>query len=332
MTLLMNFGWLGLGLAMLYFGAEWLVKGSSALALRAGISPLAVGLTVVAFGTSAPELAVSIDATKIGQGGLALGNVVGSNICNLALVLGAAALVRPLGIHRQVVRFDLPLLIVVSLVFIGFLFNDGDVSLVSRTEGIILTAGIVAYVAYSLIQSKRQSLADSAADVEVEGLEADEVEAAKKASLPQILWYLALIIVGLLMLVKGADFLIKGGVTIAEIFSVPKTLIGLSLVAIGTSLPELATSIVATLRGHGDIITGNAVGSCIFNVMAVIGIAAIISPISTTELKHADLFTMLGVTVLMLPFMASKRSISRIEGAVLIAGYLGYCVYLFKAY
>lgn len=316
-----NLGWMLVGLVLLYYGAEWLVKGSSELALRLGISPLVVGLTVVAFGTSAPELLVGLQANLQDppKGDLALGNVVGSNIFNIALILGAGALMRPIVVHAQVIKREIPILLVVSGAFVAMLW-DGQVS---RLEGVILAVGIVVYVFTSFLQARKEP--ETAQFVE---FEAEEIEQARKSGVKRVFFDLALVVVGLAALSYGADRLVGSGTVLARLFGVPEAVIALTFFALGTSLPELATSVVASLKNQGDIITGNVIGSCIFNILAVIGITATVAPLNAEEVQRVDLWVMMGLAVLMFPFMWTRMKLSRLEGGVLLAICLGYLVYL----
>ena len=322
MDILINSGWVILGLALLYYGAEWLVKGSGELALRVGISPLIVGLTVVAFGTSAPELLVSVSANMKTppQGDFALGNVVGSNICNLALVLGIAALIKPFGVHKQVLRREMPILIVATLVFVAMLL-DGNIA---RWEGGILAAGVVFYTVSSIWRGKNGAEVDTDLD-----LTDEEIAEVQKAGKALVFKSIAFILVGIGALVFGANRLVYGGSEIASALGVPPAVIALTLVAFGTSLPEIATVVVAVLKGEGDLVTGNAVGSCIFNLLAVIGITASVAPLNQGALEMADLVVMAAVTILVMPFMLSRKTLSRLEGSILMACYLCYTVWLF---
>lgn len=322
MEMLMDFGWVVLGLALLYYGAEWLVKGGSELALKAGISPLVVGLTVVAFGTSAPELLVSVSANLKSppQGDFALGNVVGSNICNLALVLGIGALIRPLMIHRQVLKREMPILLVATAIFVGMLW-DGRIT---RWEGGLLVVGVIVYTVSSIVASRR----GGKVEIDVEDLQ-EELALVQNAGSGLVVKALLLIVVGLAALVFGADRLVFGGGNLAAAWGVPQAVIALTLVAFGTSLPEVATTVVAALKGKGDLATGNAVGSCIFNLLAVIGLTASIAPLSSVELQTADLWVMGGVTFLIFPLMWTRRALGRGEGAFLLVSYLGYVIWLF---
>lgn len=317
----MNGLWILLGLVALYYGAEWLVKGSSEIALRIGLSPLVVGLTVVAFGTSAPELLVSVQANlqTPPKGDIALGNIVGSNICNIALILGVGALVRPIRVHAQVIRREMPILLIVTVAFVAMLWNN----VIERWEGGILFAGILLYVWDSIRQARKESI-----EVPLEDLDEEQIKAAQKAGASRMALNIGLIVLGLGVLIGGAKLLITGGSYIALHFGVSEAVVGLSIVAFGTSLPELATSVVAAARNHGDIITGNAIGSCIFNILCVVGAAALILPLGANQLNRIDLGVMAGLTVILLPMLWHGRSLNRLEGGLLVAAYLGYVGYL----
>lgn len=322
MEVFVNVSWLILGLVLLYFGAEFLVKGAKEISLRLGISPLVVGLTVVAFGTSAPELLVSLQANLQDppKGDIALGNVVGSNICNIALILGVGALIRPIGVHLQIVKREMPFLIVISIVFLLFLLG-GEVA---RWEGAILFAGVILFTWTNLRQAK-----EVPESVALEEFDDDEVEAATQAGPGRLVLDLLMIAVGLAGLVYGADRLVFGGSNLATYLGISEAVIALTVVAFGTSLPELATSVVAAIRRHGDLIVGNAIGSCIFNILCVVGIAGMVAPLRRTPaLKDVDLWVMLAITILILPLMRSGKVLTRLEGGLLLAGYLGYVTYL----
>ncbi len=305
--------YLAIGIAGLYFGAEWLVGGSSKLALRMGVTPLVIGLTVVAFGTSAPELAVSMQLNLAGEPDAAVGNVVGSNICNILLILGVSALVIPLVIDSQVVRREMPLLIAISIAFVAML-SDGEIA---RWEGLLLAAGIIAYV-WTSLQLSKSARPETVAEF------ADEIGDPEEAKSAPGLLLAALVIGGLALLVAGSSFFKVGGVGIAETLGVSKAVIGLTVLAVGTSLPELATSVVACLKNEGDIIAGNAVGSCVFNLLAVVGITASIRPMTVTEIAPLDLWVMLGTAVLGVLLMLTRRRLGRIEGTVLLVAYVAY--------
>lgn len=319
--ILLNIGWVVGGLVLLYFGAEWLVRGASELAIRFGISPLVVGLTVVAFGTSAPELVVSVKANLDGNGGMAIGNVVGSNICNIALVLGLGAVIFPIAIQRQVIRREMPILLVASTVFL-LMMRDG---VMDRIEAGILFGGIILYIITSLVEAKKEDCEDS------DEVPPEVIEAARSGGGKRILLNILLIVGGGVTLVIGADRMVLGGAEIARSFGVPEAIIGLTLFAFGTSLPELATSVVAALKKQGDIIVGNAVGSCIFNILAVVGVAGLIAPLQGDGVTMIHYGVMLGVAVILMPMMWHRMRLDRWEGVLLVIGYLGFTTWLVVA-
>ena len=306
------------GGALLIGGAEMLVRGASRVAITAGISPLVVGLTVVAFGTSSPELAVTISSAYAGQADVALGNVVGSNIFNVLFILGLSALVAPLVVAQQLVRLDVPLMIAASVLTL-VLALDGRVG---RADGVILFAGIIGYTLFLLRQSRRESGA-------VKGEYQEAFVDGKRRS--PLLVNVALIVAGLGLLVVGARWLVQAAVTTATSLGVSELVIGLTVVAAGTSLPEVATSILATLRGERDIAVGNVVGSNLFNLLAVLGLGSIVAPggvpVSTGALTF-DIPVMIGVAIATLPIFFTGHTISRWEGAVFLGYYVAYTVYL----
>jgi cation:H+ antiporter len=303
------------GIALLYLGAEGLVRGSASLALRLGMAPLVIGLTVVAFGTSMPELVVSVGAALEGQGGLAVGNVVGSNIGNIGLILGISALIAPLAVHARIIRLDLPLLVLVSA-GMAVLLGDGRVE---RVEGALLAAGLLGYVGFTLYAARR--------DGTPVGAEPDGIVPAPHSSSALDA---GLIVGGLALLVLGARLLVSGAVTIASAAGVEEAVIGLTVVAIGTSLPELATSVVAALKGEGDIAVGNVVGSNLFNLLGILGVTALVRPLAAPGIGMVDLAVMLGAAVLLVPLMWTGRRVSRAEGGFLLAGYTAYVVHLLR--
>ncbi|GIV59466.1 MAG: sodium:calcium antiporter [Rhodothermaceae bacterium] len=295
------------GLILLVLGAEGLVRGSVGLALRLGLSALVIGLTVVAFGTSSPELVVSVRAATAGESALALGNIVGSNIANIALILGLSALIRPIQVQLQVIRREIPVMIAVTLL-LGALLLDG---VIGRLDGLVLVLGIVAYtgVAYRLA---RREAAATAFD-----------EAIAPAARP--LWAsVTLVLAGLGGLLLGAQLLVRGAVTLAEALGISRAVIGLTVVAVGTSLPELATSVVAAFKREGDVSIGNVVGSNIFNILCILGVAALVHPVEAGALRTTDFLVMLALSVLVLPLMHTGFRLNRWEGALLLAGYVAY--------
>lgn len=306
--------WVIAGLALLYFGAEWLVKGSASVALRFGLSALVVGLTVVAYGTSMPELVVSLKAAAAGQSQLAIGNVVGSNIFNVAAILGIAALIFPIKIQFQLIRFDVPLMIAVSLLAIFFL-RDG---LLERWEAGILFAGIIAYTTGSLIYAKRST--------------PKAVHEEFDESMPKVtgtIWTdLMFIAGGMGLLIFGSRFLVDGSIGIARSFGISEAVIGLTIVAAGTSTPELAATVVAAMKKEADIAVGNIVGSNIYNLLCILGATGLVHPLEVGDVSWVDFGVMLTVSVLLVPFMATGFVLKRWEGAVFVVIYLGYLVWL----
>ena len=290
------------GLALLLVGAEGLVRGSAALALRLGLTPLVVGLTVVAFGTSSPELVVSVRSALLDRSALALGNVVGSNIFNFAVILGLAALIRPQRIQTQLVRFDVPVAFL-SAVLVWVLLRDGRLVF---AEGLLLLACLAVYLGWNVYTARRTSAPEATPDVP-----------------PPLGIGVALLFVagGLGLLVGGAELLVRGAIGVAQRFGVSEAVIGLTIVAAGTSLPELAASTVAAVRGQGDLAIGNVVGSNVFNMLGILGCTALVSPVSGDGLRPGDFEAMLFVSLLVLPLMWSGFRLNRVEGTVLLLLY-----------
>lgn len=308
-----------IGLVILIVGAEALVRGASKLALGIGISPLVVGLTVVAFGTSAPELAVSTISSWSGEADLAIGNVVGSNIFNVLFILGLSALITPLAVQSQLIRFDVPLMILISLLLWGFA-ADGRIS---QIEGLFLFAGIITYTIFLVTQSRKEQKLVA----EKSEMPAHPVDNSARAWLINI-GYIA---VGLTLLVLGSRWLVNGAVMIAQTFGVSELVIGLTIIAVGTSLPEVATSIVAAMRGERDIAVGNVVGSNIFNILCVLGLSSAVSPNGINVAEEAirfDIPVMVAVALVCLPIFFSGREIARWEGLLFLGYYAAYTTYL----
>jgi cation:H+ antiporter len=306
--------WIGLGQllvggVLLYGGGEVLVRSAAQLGLRLGMSPLVVGLTVVAFGTSSPELAVSVGAALDGKGDVAVGNVIGSNICNIALILGLCACIRPIHVHMQLLRFDVPVAIGVAAAALVLLLDTA----VGRIEGGALVVSLVGYVALLLVLVRREP--------EPVTTEFADEQPDRGRALP---WLAAGVGAGLALLVWGGDWFVAGASDLARGLGISEALIALTIVAIGTSTPELATSLIATLRRHGDMAVGNIVGSNIFNVLGILGTAALVRPLAAPGILASDLWTMLGVSLLLLPLAWTGRHIVRWEGALLLALYAGY--------
>ena len=317
------------GLVMLYFGAEWLVKGSSSLARSLGVTPIVIGLTVVAFGTSAPELVVSLVSAVKGKSMIAVGNVVGSNICNIALVLGLAAVLRPLTSDRSVVKRDIPIMLGISLYLLILSLN----SHLGRFEGATLFGGVIAYTFFNYYFVEKKPLtAPAGAGCEscavAEKPEPEDV--AFIASRPK---QIVLIVAGIAGVVAGAEILINAAVSIMEVFGVSEKFIGLTIVAFGTSLPELATSVVAALRKEMDISIGNLVGSNVFNILSVLGVATMVRPIPIPggffpSGLWIDYLVMFLVSALPWLMMRRTYTVSRRDGAVFLLIYVGYLAYL----
>ncbi len=305
-------GLVGLGLVLLAAGAEALVRGAAGLARQAGVTPAVIGLTVVAIGTSLPELVVSAMAAVQHQPDLAVGNVVGSNIFNIAVVLGLTALVRPVGVHETAVRLEWPAMAAASAVLVLFA-RDGEIG---RGEGLLMVLGLVLFLRY-LIRVSR-------------------VEAAQTAPAPASgasSWGASLILVGLGLglLLVGARALVSGAVGLARVAGVSERVIGLTVVAAGTSIPELATSIVAGLRGRSDLALANALGSNLFNAVGILGLVALLHPTPVSaDLGRFDMFWMMTLTVILFPMLRSGRRVSRLEGGVLVGVYLVYLALLLR--
>lgn len=312
--------WFIPGLIALVLGAELLVRGASKLALSFGISPLVVGLTVVAFGTSSPELAVSVQSAWSGRVDIALGNVVGSNIFNILFILGMSALITPLVVHRQLVRQEVPLLVGVSLL-LWALASDGGVG---RWDGLVFVVLLVGYTILVIRQSRRDTAADREANGEVPPQDGTAWDRH---------WGVQLLLVaaGLALLILGSNWLVGAAVTLARQLGMSELVVGLTIVAIGTSLPEVATSVMAAVRGERDIAVGNVIGSCIFNILAVLGISASIAPgelLVPSSMPAFDLPVMVAVTVACLPIFFTGHLIARWEGGLFLAYYMAYTAYL----
>lgn len=307
---------LAVGLMLLFFGGGGLIRGASELAARVGVSPLAVGLTVVAFGTSAPELVVSLDAALSRASDIAVGNVVGSNIANIGLILGLAAMVRPMVAKSRMVKIDAPLMIAVALLLVGVMV-DGTVG---RLEGGLLLVGLAAYVAFTFRGARRESR------------EIREEFASQAPPEPgSVGWSFVRAAVGLGLLILGGHLLVGAAVALATDLGVSQAVIGLTLVAVGTSLPELSTSLVAAVKGHDDIGIGNAVGSNIFNVLGILGVTAVVHPPEAGAISMIDMGVLVAFSVGLGILLLTGRRLDRWEGAVLLAAYTGYSIWLFVA-
>lgn len=307
---------LAAGLVLLIVGADLLVKGAARLAAAFGIPSLVIGLTVVAFGTSAPELAVSVKAAFAGEAELAVANVVGSNIVNVLLILGVSAVILPLMISKQLIRQDVPIMVLLSLL-LAFMVQDGQLS---KIEAGVLAAGLLSYTWFLFWQGKKQ------------GVEVVDDEVAEMLQQPKPAWQsLLLVVAGLVLLVLGSGWLVDSAVQLATAWGVSEAVIGLTIVAIGTSMPEMVTSIVAAIKGERDIAVGNVVGSNIFNILCVLGISGLVSPVPLLvgdQLAQLDIPVMLAVALLCVPFFFAGAILNRIEGALFLVCYAAYTWYL----
>lgn len=299
-----------LGLVVLIFSGEFLVKGAVRIATVFRISPLVIGMTIVSFGTSAPELLVSLQAALSGHPGIAIGNVIGSNIANLGLVMGMTALVFPIAVDKNSLRIDWPMMMLASL---AFYFMGLNLEL-GFWEGAILFGSLLGFNFWLIRQSRKKSAPAA-------------VSEEQPLNLRHILQNVGLIAIGCLGLVFGADWLVDGAASIAHQFGVSDHVIGVTVIAFGTSVPELITSVVAALRKQTDISVGNLIGSNLFNIMAILGITSMVTPIAIEEtVMNFDIYWMLGVALIVFPLMFLGRKISRVEGGILL---LIYCTYIF---
>jgi cation:H+ antiporter len=306
----LNITFLFLGLLLLFTGAEGLVRGSSALSLRLGLTPLVIGLTVVAFGTSAPELIVSLTASLNAQGDIAIGNIVGSNIFNIGMIIGLTAIICPIPVNLTVIKIDAPIMIVVSFTAVC-LINSGMMSFIS---GLVLVTGLIAYVGVTIWLARKEST------------EKLQTEFSSGIASPSGSFYrdIFFIVAGLVLLITGSRLLVISATAIAQSLYINEAVIGLTIVAAGTSLPELATSMIAAVRRQPDIAIGNIVGSNIFNILGILGITSIVSPLSATGVKTLDLWVMVVLALALLPLLWTGRKLMRWEGGLLLAGYALY--------
>jgi cation:H+ antiporter len=300
-------------LGLLFVGAEGLVRGSASLAIRAGLSPLLAGLTIVAFGTSSPEFVVSLKAALAGQGDISVGNVVGSNSFNIAFILGLTALICPVPVHRQIIKIDAPIALAAALL-LPILMLDRTLS---TLEGALLAAGIVGYTAMNVWLARKQPSPTP-------GQPAEDLGVPPVSR--HVLLDFVFIAAGLLTLIIGSRLLVDNSVALAKGFGVSEAIIGLTIVAAGTSMPELATSLVAAIRRQPDIAVGNVVGSNVFNILGILGVAALAKPLNAPGISPVDYGAMIVFTILLLPLLYTGRILHRVEGAVLLGLY---GVYLF---
>ena len=314
--------WFALGLGTLVVGAEVMVRGSVEVAARLGISPIVIGLTVVSIGTSMPELAIGVTSTREGSGELAVGNIAGTNVVNLLLILGLSALMVPLAMQTRTLRFELPVM-AGAAVAMWVLTADGSLS---RVDGALLVIGAVCYIVALIGVTRRESRA-------VLGEFADAIPAVEPAlsgRRPTAV-YVAMMLVGIAIVVLGAEWLVDGAVGMAQGLGVSDALIGLTVVAIGTSAPELVTTVVSTIRGDRDVAIGNLMGSSIFNILLILGITALVPAHGLAlpdSLVRIDIPIMVAVALLCIPIFISGRRVSRVEGGAMVAAYLVYLGYL----
>lgn len=316
-------GWFIVGLIALAIGSEVMVRGGAQLAARLGISPMLIGLTVVSIGTSLPELAVGVTAATEGSGALAVGNIAGTNVVNILFILGLSALIRPLAIGQRTLRFDLPVMAGAALL-LWLLAADG---VLSRLDGLILACGAVVYTVALILISRRESRATVAEYAEAFP-QPDEPAKAGGGSLFQ---HAATTFTGIAVVILGAEWLVGGAVGIARELGVSDALIGLTIVAIGTSAPELVTTVVSTVRGERDIAIGNLLGSSVYNILLILGITCLV-PAHGLALTHnlvsVDIPIMVAASLVCIPIFVTGRRVHRAEGAAMVAAYLGYLTFL----
>ncbi len=309
----LNFVFLLLGIALLTVGGEALIRGSLAAAKRLGVSPLLSGLVIVGFGTSAPELVVSVNAAIDGQPDIAIGNVVGSNIGNILLILGICALITPLAVKPLALRRDAVTVVAASMLFLILVGG----SALGRVDAAIFLSALAAYLVWAY-WSERYHAAPSGV---LHQAEAEELSIVPKS----VFWTVIAVVLGLLLLIAGSQVLLMGAIGIAAHFGVPEAVIGLTLVAVGTSLPELSISVIAAIRRHADVAVGNILGSNIFNLLGILGVSALLQPLPVHQrILDFDQWVMLGTSLLLLLFLYTGRRLSRVEGGILLVGYGAY--------
>jgi len=318
---MMNFLFLVLGVGLLTVGGEALIRGALSTARRLDVSPLLSGLVIVGFGTSAPELVVSVDAALNQRPDIAIGNVVGSNIGNILLILGICALITPLAVKPLALRRDAITVVAASILFL--LLVGG--SALGPADAVIFLMALLAYLVWAYWSES----VHAAPSAELHKAEAEELTTLPKS----VAWIVTTVIIGLLLLITGSQVLLMGAVGIAEHFGVSEAVIGLTLVAVGTSLPELSISVIAALRRHADVAVGNILGSNIFNLLGILGVSALLQPLPVNaRILQFDQWVMLGSSLLLLLFLYTGRRLSRLEGGVLLAGYVVYIGLSFTIY
>jgi cation:H+ antiporter len=311
----MNTIYLLLGIALLTSGGEALIRGALGISKRLGVSPMLSGLVIVGFGTSMPEMVVSIDAVRSGQPDIATGNVIGSNIANVLLILGLCAVITPLTVTPAALRRDAVMVIAASVLFVGLAWGTGLV----RIDAIILLLALTGYLVWAY-RSERDITTPSGIVHKAEAAEINLVP-------PSLIWSISAVALGLGLLIAGSQVLLKGAIGIAQIMGVSEAVIGLTLVAVGTSLPELTISVIAALRRHADVAVGNVLGSNIFNLLGILGVSALVQPIEVSaRIASFDQWVMLGVALLLFVFLYTGRTLNRLEGVVLLLGYIAYLI------
>jgi cation:H+ antiporter len=314
--MLINISLIVIGLILLIVGGEFLVKGAVGISVKAKLSKLVIGMTVVSFGTSTPELLVSLQSSSEGMPEIAIGNVIGSNIANLALVLGLTVLIFPMPVARNTIRYDWPMMLLASLLFYAFAFDLN----IQRWEGFVLFVLLITFIIFIIMKSRKS-----------EKLSIDEIPEAEELAAKISIWKnIMFLLIGLVGLYFGSTWLIKGAKSLAEEVGLSKHVIGITIIAFGTSVPELATSVVAAYKKETDISVGNLIGSNVFNIMAVLGLTAIVNPIGVQEnVLSWDLLWMIGIALILLPMMIFGRKVGRFSGFILLGIYITYIISLF---
>lgn len=309
-----NVLYLILGIALLTLGGEALIRGALGIARRAGVSPLLSGLVIVGFGTSMPELVVSTQAVLAGQPDIAVGNVVGSNIANVLLILGVCAVITPLAVQPSALRRDAVVVIAASVLFVVLSWGSG----LGRVDAVLLLLGLAAYLTWAYRSERDIPAGEAEPPAESEELDVEPMP---------LLWAGAATALGLALLIAGSQVLLKGAIGVAQLMGVSEAVIGLTLVAVGTSLPELTISVIAALRRQADVAVGNVLGSNIFNLLGILSVSALVRPLEVSErIATFDQWVMLGVALSLFVFLYTSRTVSRWEGAILLSGYIAYVV------
>lgn len=313
MEVMMQLGLLAVGFVLLVKGADWFVEGASKVAEKFGIPQLVIGLTIVAIGTSLPEAAVSVSAALKGSAEITIGNILGSNILNILLILGITAVIKPVAVQKSTVRYEIPFVILVSALLFGIGYADNTVG---RSEGMILWGLMFCYLGYLLEMSKKG---------------VSLLEDSPQTDKPMPVWkMLVLIVLGGVMIVAGSDVAVDAATELARIFGMSERLIGLTIVAFGTSLPELVTSVTAAIKGKADIAVGNIVGSNIFNILFVVGTSALITPVAYAPAFLVDSVVCIAAAVLLWLCVFKNKQLGRVGGIIMLLGYGGYFVYLMR--